>query len=80
MGPLVPGCAPRNSGGREITCDYNITAETSCPCHCGAARCSDTTVGDFFRLFLDIQREYRPLLADWLVRAHRDRLGVLGPG
>ena len=68
--------------GQEMTCDYNIniTAGTAWPCHCAAARCSGTTVGDFFRLPLDIQREYRPLLAEWFVRAHRDRLAALGIG
>jgi SET domain-containing protein len=66
--------------GEEITCDYNIniTGGTAWPCHCGAARCGGTTVGDFFRLPLDIQREYRPLLAEWFVRSHRDRLRALG--
>jgi hypothetical protein len=66
--------------GQEITCDYNIniTGGTAWPCHCGTARCTGTTVGDFFRLPVDIQREYRPLLAEWFVRAHRDRLRALG--
>jgi hypothetical protein len=66
--------------GEEITCDYNIniTGGTAWPCHCGAARCGGTTVGDFFLLPLDIQREYRPMLADWFVRAHGDRLRALG--
>jgi len=66
--------------GEEITVDYNIniTGGTAWPCHCGAARCTGTTVGDFFRLPLDIQREYRPFLAEWFVRAHRDRLKALG--
>ena len=68
------------AAGEEITCDYNIniTGGTAWPCHCGAARCRGTTVGDFFLLPLDIQREYRPLLAEWFVRAHRDRLRALG--
>ena len=66
--------------GEEITCDYNIniTGGTAWPCHCGAARCRGTTVGDFFLLPIDTQREYRPLLAEWFVRAHRDRLSALG--
>jgi len=66
--------------GEEITCDYNIniTGGTEWPCHCGATRCRGTAVGDFFRLPLDIQQEYRPLLARWFVRAHRDRLKALG--
>ncbi|HXY10684.1 MAG TPA: SET domain-containing protein-lysine N-methyltransferase [Terriglobales bacterium] len=68
------------AAGEEVTCDYNIniTGGTAWPCHCGAARCSGTTVGDFFQLPLDIQREYRPLVAEWFARAHRDRLRALG--
>ncbi|HXY49833.1 MAG TPA: SET domain-containing protein-lysine N-methyltransferase [Terriglobales bacterium] len=68
------------TAGEEITCDYNIniTGGTAWPCHCGAARCRTTTVGDFFLLPLDTQREYRPFLADWFVRTHRDRLRALG--
>jgi len=65
--------------GDETTCDYNIniTGGTAWACHCGAARCRGTTVGDFFRLPLDIQREYRPLLAEWFVRRHAERLAQL---
>jgi SET domain-containing protein len=68
--------------GQEITCDYNINnpGGTAWPCHCGAARCKGTVVADFFLLPLDMQREYRPLLADWFVRAHRDRLRALDEG
>jgi len=70
------------AAGQEITCDYNIniTEGTAWPCHCGAVRCRGTTTGDFFRLPLEIQREYRPLLAEWFFRAHRDRLTALGLG
>lgn len=66
--------------GQEITCDYNINIAggTAWPCHCGAVRCHGTTVGDFFRLPIEIQREYRPLLAEWFIRTHRDRLRALG--
>lgn len=65
--------------GEEITCDYNmnITGGTSWPCRCGAARCRGETFGDFFKLPLEIQREYKPLLADWFVRQHRDALMAL---
>jgi SET domain-containing protein len=64
----------------EITCDYNIniTGGTSWPCRCGAARCRGETLGDFFRLPPEIQREYLPLLADWFVRRHSDRLRAAG--
>ncbi len=65
--------------GTEITIDYNIniTGGSEWPCHCGAPRCSGRCVGDFFRLPLEIQREYRPLLASWFVRAHARRLESL---
>jgi hypothetical protein len=65
--------------GAEVTCDYNIniTGGTSWPCHCGAARCRGETTGDFFALPVEIQREYRPLLADWFVRRHPDRIEAL---
>jgi uncharacterized protein len=67
------------SAGEEITCDYNfnITGGTSWPCHCGAARCRGETLGDFFKLPVAIQRQYRPLLADWFVRRHREALAAL---
>jgi len=65
--------------GDEITCDYNlnISGGTSWPCHCGAARCRGETLGDFFLLPADVQQEYRPLLADWFVRRHRERIDAL---
>jgi SET domain-containing protein len=61
--------------GEEITCDYsiNLTGGDAWPCRCGATRCRGTVVGDFFRLPPDLQREYRPLLADWFIRRHRER-------
>ncbi len=68
--------------GDEITCDYNInvTGGDSWPCHCGAARCRGSTTGGFFLLPEPIQREYRPLLADWFVRSHGERLKHLASG
>ncbi len=68
------------AAGEEITCDYNIniTGGTEWPCRCGAVRCRGTAVGNFFRLPFDIQQEYRPLLAEWFLQAHRDRLIALG--
>jgi hypothetical protein len=33
--------------------------------------------GDFFKLPVEWQLEYRPLLADWFVRRHRERLAAL---
>jgi hypothetical protein len=68
--------------GDEITCDYNISIAggTSWPCRCGAVRCRGRVEGDFFHLPSDIQREYRPLLADWFVRRHRERIAALDNG
>ena len=64
------------AAGEEITCDYNINISggTSWPCGCGAGRCRGETIGDFFLLPVDIQLEYRRLLADWFVRRHRERI------
>jgi uncharacterized protein len=69
----------RIAAGEELTCDYNIniTGGTAWACHCGATRCRGATTGDFFLLPIDIQREYLPLLADWFVRRHADRLAEL---
>jgi SET domain-containing protein len=67
------------AAGDEITCDYNINISggTSWPCNCGAVRCRGTTVGEFFGLPPEIQREYRALLADWFVHRHAERLARL---
>jgi uncharacterized protein len=64
------------SEGEEITIDYNvnISGGTAWPCHCGARRCLGMVVGDFFLLTPAMQLEYRPLLADWFVRRHAQRL------
>jgi hypothetical protein len=35
------------------------------------------TTGDFFLLPPDIQREYRPLLAEWFVRRHEAEVAAL---
>ena len=67
------------AAGEELTCDYNIniTEGTAWPCHCGTARCRGTTTGDFFLLPPEIQREYLPLLAEWFVRRHAQRMAEL---
>lgn len=67
------------TAGEEITLDYNInvTGGSAWPCHCGAGRCRGSTTGDYFLLPEAIQREYRPLLADWFVRSHAERLKEL---
>jgi SET domain-containing protein len=67
------------AAGDEITCDYNINIAdgTAWPCKCGAARCRGRVVGDFFHLPKQWQREYRPLLAEWFERRHRERVAEI---
>jgi SET domain-containing protein len=67
------------AAGEEITFDYNLNTSggNSWPCHCGAARCRGESVGDFFSLPEQQQRDYRPLLARWFVDKHRSRLAAL---
>ena len=62
--------------GQEITFDYNVAVSggTGWPCHCGAARCLGECAGDFFRLPEDRQIEYLPLLADWFIARHAERI------
>jgi SET domain-containing protein len=66
--------------GEEITCDYsiNVTGGDAWPCRCGAARCRGQTVGDYFQLPLELQREYASYLADWFVRRHHEALRAAG--
>lgn len=67
------------ASGDEITLDYNINIANGAawPCRCGAARCRGLVVGDFFLLPKEWQREYRPLLAEWFIKRHRERLEAL---
>lgn len=62
--------------GEEITFDYNINTSggESWSCNCGAPRCRRESVGDFFRLPKNVQREYRSLLAEWFIVRHRAQL------
>lgn len=66
--------------GAELTCDYSLNAihGDSWPCSCGASRCRGEVTGDFFSLPVALQREYLAYLAEWFVRAQRDRLESLG--
>jgi uncharacterized protein len=67
------------AAGEEITLDYNVNLAggESWPCHCGAARCRGETLGSFFRLPVDVQIKYLPLLADWFVARHRERIAAI---
>ena len=63
----------------EITLDYliNNPGGASWQCLCGAARCRDQIAGSYFDLPVEIQREYRPLLAEWFVAKHRLQINEL---
>jgi hypothetical protein len=65
--------------GQEITIDYsiNIAGGMSWPCSCGEPRCRGETVGDYFKLPLELQLEYLPHLADWFVARHEQRVRSL---
>jgi SET domain-containing protein len=67
--------------GEEITFDYNINTSggNSWPCECGAVRCRGESIGDFFSLPEEHQRESLPCLAGWFVESHRERLEALDP-
>jgi hypothetical protein len=65
--------------GDEITYDYciNSSGDTLWDCNCGAARCRHLIHSDFFRLPLDLQREYFPLLDSWFRRARSAAIAKL---
>jgi SET domain-containing protein len=68
------------AAGEEITFDYlvNNSGGGSWPCNCGSPRCiGDTAADGFFGLPEPRQIEYLPLLADWFVAMHRDRIEAL---
>jgi SET domain-containing protein len=61
--------------GEEITNDYAINNawEGSEPCACRSPRCRGRITG-YFHLPLERQLEYLPLLAEWFVEEHRERI------
>lgn len=67
------------SAGEEITCDYIIDCHGGIvwQCHCGAPRCRRTIVSSFFELPPEWQREYLPLLNEWFIEEHRDKIDAL---
>ena len=65
--------------GEEITFDYAINGdnEGTFLCHCGAKRCRQIYLGDFFRLPVELQKEYLPYLEDWFVQKHQGKIEAL---
>ena len=65
--------------GDEITYDYLINCHGGdvWQCSCGSSRCRGTIVSSFFELPTDQQLAYLPLLDDWFLNEHRDRVAAL---
>jgi hypothetical protein len=65
--------------GEEITYDYIINCHAGAvwQCNCGSPRCRGTIVSSFFELQLDWQLEYLPLLDDWFVDEHRQKVAAI---
>ena len=60
--------------GEELTVDYciNSRGDVTWRCNCGAPRCRRVIHSDFFRLPIELQIEYLPLLKDWFVEENRE--------
>lgn len=63
----------------ELTYDYIIDCHGGdvWQCACGSGRCRGTVPSSFFELPLETQREYLPLLNEWFVAEHRDKIEAL---
>ncbi len=65
--------------GEEVTYDYIINCHGGdiWQCNCGSPRCRGTIVSSFFELPLDWQVTYLPLLDQWFVKEHREKIKKL---
>lgn len=65
--------------GDEITYDYIIDCHGGVvwQCNCGSPRCRGTIVSSFFELPAELQSEYLPLLNEWFVEEHREKVEAL---
>ena len=68
--------------GEEITYDYIIDCHGGIvwQCNCGSPRCRRTIVSSFFELPMELQSEYLPLLNEWFIEEHREKIETLGRG
>ena len=66
--------------GEEITYDYIIDCHGGIVwrCSCGSPRCRRTIVSSFFELPPALQLEYLPLLNEWFIEEHREKIDALG--
>ncbi len=62
--------------GQEITYDYIINCHGGdiWQCNCQNPCCRGTIVSSFFELPLDLQLEYLPLLDEWFIKEHREKV------
>jgi SET domain-containing protein len=63
----------------EITYEYIIDCHGGIVwrCNCGSPRCRGTIVSSFFELPVGLQLEYLPLLNEWFVGEHREKVEAL---
>jgi uncharacterized protein len=62
--------------GEEITYDYIINCHGGdvYRCRCGSGRCRVTIVSSFFELPAALLSEYLPLLDDWFIAEHAEKI------
>ena len=63
--------------GEEITYDYVVNGYyegANPPCNCGSKRCRGNINTDFFKLPLNLQKEYLPYLDEWFVEQFKDKI------
>ena len=67
------------TAGDEITYDYIIDCHGGIvwQCDCQHPRCRGTIVSSFFELPLDWQLEYLPLLSEWFVNEHLEKVEAI---
>ena len=65
--------------GDEITYDYIINCHGGAvwQCYCGSSRCRGIIVSSFFELPLELQQEYLPLLDEWFIKEHQEKVAVI---
>lgn len=65
--------------GEELTYDYIIDCHggITWQCGCGNSRCRGTIVSSFFELPIELQLEYLPLLNEWFIEEHREKVEAL---
>ncbi len=67
------------NSGEEIAYDYIIDCHGGAvwQCGCGSSRCRSTIVSSFFELPVELQLEYLPLLNEWFIDEHREKVEAL---